>query len=86
MHKVKKYIWYQVEGHDKNRVEQPSAGEFIKLRRAIKENSELSCSADALILRARKINEEEYTTLSADLFRNQCDNDFERLTILYTIR
>jgi hypothetical protein len=88
MRKAKKYIWYQIEGHDKNRVEQPSAGEeFIQLRRKIKKNSELSCSADALILRAKRINEEEYaTTLDADLFRDQCGNDFDRLVVRYSIR
>src|ERR1044072_9699570 len=86
-HKAKKYFWYHVEGHDKTRIEQPQppVGELIQLHRAIKDNSELSCSADALILRVKKI-QEEYTTLDANLFHDQCSNSFERLGILYTIR
>ena len=41
---IKEIIIY-LEGRDINRVDKPSVGEFIRLRKAIKESSELStCS------------------------------------------
>ena len=63
-----KSIWYQVDEHVTNYVDKPSVGEFIWLCIVIKDNSELPCSADALILRTKKENEQEYTTLNADFF------------------
>src|SRR3989337_1717703 len=79
-HKVKKYIWFQVEERDKNYVDQPSVGEFIRLREEIKTKEYLQVAASSLILRATKANEQEYnTTLNADFFNDECGNDFNRL-------
>jgi len=73
---MKKYIWYQVGEGEISRVDQPSVNEFSQLRRAIKEQEGLQDAASTLILRAKKENEQGYTTLNAKFFRDNCGNNF----------
>jgi len=85
--KAKKNIWYQVEGRqEKNYVEPPAAGNnFNQLRRAIKEQEDFQVSASTLILRAKKADEVEYTTLTTDFFREKCSNDLNSLINKFNI-
>ena len=84
-HKVKKYIWYQVDEGDVTRIEQPSSYDFSQLRREIKTCEGLQAAASTLILRAKKVNEQEYTTLNANLFRDDCGNNFGSLIKKFNI-
>src|ERR1043165_4040847 len=79
----KKYIWYQVEGHDINYINQPSTGELYQLRKKIKQEEELQVAPKSLILEAKKEDEIEYTTLDADFFRDKCNNDFDSLINIF---
>jgi hypothetical protein len=83
--KVKKYIWYQVDEGEISRVEQSSVVEFGQLRKAIKEREGLQAAASTLILKAKKTTEQEYTTLNANFFRNDCGNSFDGLIRKFTI-
>ena len=82
---MKKYIWYQVGEGEISRVDQPSVNEFSQLRRAIKEHEGLQDAASTLILRAKKENEQEYTTLNANFFRDSCGNNFISLIRKFNI-
>ena len=85
-HKIKQYIWYQVEGRQVNFVEQPISGQYIRLCREIKTEEGFRVPASTLILNAKKANEQEYTTLNAEFFRDECSNDFDRLINKFGIK
>src|SRR5436190_21449507 len=78
-HKVKKYIWYQVDEGDVTRIEQPSSYDFSQLRREIKTCEGLQAAASTLILKAKKPTEQEYITLDTKFFRDECGNNFVNL-------
>src|SRR6266540_4913860 len=81
-----KDIWYQVDGREVNYVEQPAGGQYIQLCRVIKQEENLQAPPSTLILKAKKVDESEYTTLNAVLFRDECSNDFNRLVSKFKIK
>ena len=79
-------IWYQFENRTANRVMKLSGGELIDFCEEIKTKSELSETADSLILKVKHTNEAEYsTTLDPDYFQNHCNNDFKKLVNTFNI-
>jgi hypothetical protein len=84
-HKLKKYIWYQIEGRQVNYVEQPS-GQYIRLCREIKREEALRDAPSTLVLSAKRTNETEYTTLDANFFSDVCGNEFDRLISKFDIK
>ena len=86
-HKIKQYIWYQVEGRqEKNYVEGSAAGStFSQLRIAIKEQEDFQVSASTLIFSAKKADEVEYTILTIDFFRERCSNNLNSLINKFNI-
>ena len=84
--KPKKDIWYQVAGGEASCVEQPAGGRFIQLCEAIKGAENLQATASTLILEAKKVDEDQYTTLNSAFLVEQCESDFNKLVNKFKIK